>query len=29
MSVCRGYRDESSREFMNGEAYAGRATHVI
>jgi hypothetical protein len=29
LSVCRGYRGESSRGFMNGEAYAGRATNVI
>lgn len=29
MSVCRGYRAESSRRFINGEAYGGRATHVI
>ncbi len=29
MSVCRGYRGESIRGFMNGEAYTGRATHAI
>ena len=29
MSVCRGYRAESSRGLLNGEALAGRATHAV